>query len=162
MMTKVGFGSVRRVGRRPCGLLVTLFVNWMVKPFSMTAIAWLCFRVIFPPWIMPGEADQYIAGCIVLAAAPCTVMIFVWSHLTDGDPAYTLVQVSVNDLIMLVLFTPIVEWLVSGAASLTVPVIVLVLIVVFHADNLMDKWAHVLMVAGPIVIQVYFNSAPAY
>lgn len=121
MMMKVDFGAVRDVGRRPRGLLVTLFVNWLVKPFSMAAIAWLFFRVVFKPWIAPSDADQYIAGCIILAAAPCTAMVFVWSHLSDGDPAYTLVQVSVNDLIMLVLFAPIVRFLVSGASSLQVP-----------------------------------------
>ena len=87
----------------PAGLLVTLFVNWLVKPFSMALLAWLFFRFVFAAFITPAEADQYIAGCIILAAAPCTAMVFVWSHLTDGDPAYTLVQVSVNDLIMLVL-----------------------------------------------------------
>ena len=122
MMMKVDFGAIRDVGRRPRGLVVTLFVNWLVKPFSMAAIAWLFFRVLFAPWIPPTDADQYIAGCIILAAAPCTAMVFVWSYLTDGDPAYTLVQVSVNDLIMLVLFAPIVRFLVSGASSLEVPV----------------------------------------
>ena len=130
MMMKVDFAAVRRVGRRPRGLLVTLFVNWVVKPFSMAAIAWFFFRVIFSPWIMSDEADQYIAGCIILAAAPCTAMVFVWSSLTDGDPAYTLVQVSMNDLIMLVLFAPIVGLLVSGASSLSVPFMVLLYSVV--------------------------------
>jgi len=130
MMMKVDFGSVRNVGRKPTGLVVTLFVNWIVKPFSMAALAWLFFRVIFSALISPAEADQYIAGCIILAAAPCTAMVFVWSHLTGGDPAYTLVQVSVNDLIMLVLFVPVVKFLVSGASSLTVPFNVLLTSVV--------------------------------
>lgn len=121
MMMKVDFGSIRNVGRKPKGLFVTLFVNWLVKPFSMALIAWLFFRYVFAPWISPADADQYIAGSIILAAAPCTAMVFVWSYLTDGDPAYTLVQVSVNDLLMLVLFAPIVTLLVSGAASLHVP-----------------------------------------
>jgi ACR3 family arsenite transporter len=121
MMMKVDFGAIRDVGRRPRGLFVTLFVNWIVKPFSMAAIAWLFFRWVFSGWIAPSDADQYIAGCIILAAAPCTAMVFVWSYLSDGDPAYTLVQVSVNDLIMLVLFAPIVRFLVSGASSLHVP-----------------------------------------
>lgn len=125
MMMKVDFAAIRQVGRRPKGLLVTLFVNWLVKPFSMAAIAWLFFRYLFAPWIDTADADQYLAGCIILAAAPCTAMVFVWSYLTDGDPAYTLVQVSVNDLIMLVLFAPIVGILVSGASSLTVPFTVL-------------------------------------
>ena len=130
MMMKVDFGAVRNVGRRPRGLLVTLFVNWLVKPFSMAAIAWLFFRVVFRPWIASADADQYIAGCIILAAAPCTAMVFVWSYLSDGDPAYTLVQVSVNDLLMLVLFAPIVRFLVSGASSLHVPFAVLLYSVV--------------------------------
>jgi ACR3 family arsenite transporter len=121
MMMKVDFGAVRDVGRRPRGLFVTLFVNWLVKPFSMAAIAWFFFRYVFASWIPPADADQYIAGCIILAAAPCTAMVFVWSYLSDGDPAYTLVQVSVNDLLMLALFAPIVRFLVSGASSLHVP-----------------------------------------
>jgi arsenite transporter len=107
------------------GLAVTLVVNWLVKPFSMAFLAWLFFRLIFSAFITPVEGDQYIAGCILLAAAPCTAMVFVWSHLIGGDPAYTLVQVSVNDLIMLVLFVPIVQFLVTGASSLTVPFAVL-------------------------------------
>jgi ACR3 family arsenite transporter len=125
MMMKVDFGAIRDVGRRPRGLFVTLFVNWMIKPFSMALLAWVFFRVVFAAWIAPADADQYIAGTIILAAAPCTAMVFVWSYLSDGDPAYTLVQVSVNDLIMLVLFAPIVRFLVSGAASLDVPFAVL-------------------------------------
>jgi ACR3 family arsenite transporter len=121
MMMKVDMTALRQVGRKPTGLLITLVVNWLVKPFSMAFLAWLFFRYVFSAWIMPSEADQYIAGCIILAAAPCTAMVFVWSYLTDGDPAYTLVQVTVNDLIMLVLFAPIIGFLVSGASSLTVP-----------------------------------------
>jgi ACR3 family arsenite transporter len=125
MMMKVDFGSIRNVGRRPRGLLITLFVNWMVKPFSMALIAWVFFRYLFSPWISGADADQYIAGTIILAAAPCTAMVFVWSYLTDGDPSYTLVQVSVNDLLMLAFFAPIVRFLVSGASSLHVPFAVL-------------------------------------
>ena len=121
MMMKVDFGAIRNVGRKPSGLIVTLVVNWLVKPFSMALLAWLFFRFVFAGIISTREADQYIAGCIILAAAPCTAMVFVWSHLTDGDPAYTLVQVSVNDLIMLVLFVPLVQFLVAGASSLAVP-----------------------------------------
>ena len=121
MMMKVDFASIRDVGRRPKGLIVTLVVNWLVKPFSMALFGWVFFRLVFSPWIPAADADQYIAGVIILAAAPCTAMVFVWSYLTDGDPAYTLVQVSVNDLIMLVLFAPIVRFLVSGASSLAVP-----------------------------------------
>jgi ACR3 family arsenite transporter len=121
MMMKVDFAAIRSVGRRPRGLFITLFVNWLVKPFSMAAIAWVFFRLVFSRWIAPAEADQYIAGTVILAAAPCTAMVFVWSYLTNGDPAYTLMQVSVNDLIMLILFAPIVRFLVSGASSLEVP-----------------------------------------
>ncbi len=125
MMMKVDLRALSKVGQRPSGLFVTLFVNWVVKPFSMAFFAWVFFRYIFASWIPPVEADQYIAGCIILAAAPCTAMVFVWSYLTDGDPAYTLVQVTVNDLLMLVLFVPIIGLLVSGASSLTVPYAVL-------------------------------------
>ena len=107
MMLKIDFGSIVRVGQRPTGLFVTLFVNWLVKPFSMALFGWLFFRHFFLPLIGPDLASQYIAGVIILAAAPCTAMVFVWSYLSDGDPAYTLVQVSVNDLIMLVAFAPI-------------------------------------------------------
>jgi ACR3 family arsenite transporter len=116
MMMKVDFTAIRNVGRKPAGLAVTLAVNWLVKPFSMAALAWLFFRVVFAAFVSRPEAEQYIAGCIILAAAPCTAMVFVWSHLTGGDPAYTLVQVSANDLIMLVLFVPIVQFLVTGAS----------------------------------------------
>src|SRR5438270_2798729 len=112
----------------------------------MALLAWVFFRILFASFISPAEADQYIAGCIILAAAPCTAMVFVWSHLTNGDAAYTLVQVSVNDLIMLVLFVPIVQFLVHGASSLTVPfqvllVSVLVFIVVpLAAGVLLRSW----------------------
>ncbi len=125
MMMKVDVTALQNVGRRPRGLFVTLVVNWLVKPFSMALFAWLSFRFVFGAWVTPAEADQYIAGCIILAAAPCTAMVFVWSYLTDGDAAYTLVQVTVNDLIMLLLFGPIIGLLVGGASSLTVPLGVL-------------------------------------
>jgi ACR3 family arsenite transporter len=192
---------------------VTLVVNWLVKPFSMAFFAWLFFRYLFAAWVTPAEADQYIAGSIILAAAPCTAMVFVWSYLTDGDPAYTLVQVSVNDLIMLVLFAPIVGFLVSGASSLSVPFIVLlysviafiviplaigiaarlwfirqhgttwfeanvlarfgpvtivallltlVLIFAFQAENITGKLWHVVLIAIPILLQVYLNASLAY
>ena len=176
-------------------------------------LAWVFFRHLFATWIPPDQADQYIAGAIILAAAPCTAMVFVWSYLTDGDPAYTLVQVSVNDLIMLVLFAPLVDLLVSGASSLTVPFQVLlysvitfivipllvgvlirtwairsrglswfenmflpkfspvtivallatlVLIFGFQAENITGKAWHVVLIAIPILLQVYFNASLAY
>jgi ACR3 family arsenite transporter len=146
MMMRVDFAAIREVGKRPRGLFITLFVNWLVKPFSMALIGWLFFRVIFGAWITSADADQYIAGTIILAAAPCTAMVFVWSYLTDGDPAYTLVQVSVNDLIMLVLFAPIVRFLVSGASSLAVPFNVLLdavaiyIVIPLAAGVLLRRW----------------------
>ncbi len=121
MMLKIDFRSILGVGRKPKGLAITIFVNWVVKPLSMTFLGWLFFKFVFQAWISPELADQYLAGSIILAAAPCTAMVFVWSYLTDGDPAYTLVQVAVNDLIMLVAFVPIVGLLVSGVSNLTVP-----------------------------------------
>jgi ACR3 family arsenite transporter len=137
MMMKVDFAAVRDVGRRPRGLFVTLFVNWLVKPFSMAAIALLFFRLVFAAWIPPADADQYIAGCIILAAAPCTAMVFVWSYLSDGDP---------NDLLMLALFAPIVRVLVSGASSLQVPFEVLLysvaifIVIPLTAGVLLRRW----------------------
>ena len=128
MMMKIDFSSLAGVTRRPMGLLATLFVNWLVKPFSMALLGWLFFKVLFLSLIGEELAKQYTAGVIILAAAPCTAMVFVWSYLTDGDPAYTLVQVAVNDLIMLVLFAPIVGLLV-GVSGLTVPFNVLLLAV---------------------------------
>jgi ACR3 family arsenite transporter len=120
MMMKIDFAALAGVTRRPRGLLVTLFVNWLVKPFGMALLGWLFFKVLFLPLIGEELARQYTAGVIILAAAPCTAMVFVWSYLTDGDPAYTLVQVALNDLIMLVLFAPIVGFLV-GVSGLAVP-----------------------------------------
>ena len=146
MMMKVDFSAVKNVGKRPAGLVITLLVNWVIKPFSMALLAWVFFRLVFSAFITPAEADQYIAGCIILAAAPCTAMVFVWSHLTKGDPAYTLVQVSVNDLVMLVLFVPIVQFLVSGASTLTVPFQVLLysvivfIVVPLVAGTLLRMW----------------------
>jgi ACR3 family arsenite transporter len=130
MMLRIDLASILQVRRRPQGILVTLFVNWLVKPFSMALLAWLFFERLFLRWIGPALADEYVAGAIILAAAPCTAMVFVWSYLTDGDPAYTLVQVSLNDLIMLVLFAPIVGLLVAGASGLHVPFQVLLASVV--------------------------------
>lgn len=120
MMLKVDFASIRRVGERKQGLVVTTVVNWLIKPFTMFGIAWLFFTVIFEPWITPDLAQQYLAGAVLLGAAPCTAMVFVWSYLADGDPAYTLVQVAVNDLIMLVAFVPIVS-LLLGVTGVPVP-----------------------------------------
>ncbi|HXG59656.1 MAG TPA: ACR3 family arsenite efflux transporter [Thermoanaerobaculia bacterium] len=212
MMLEIDFGSIVRAGQRPKGLLITVAVNWLVKPFSMAFFGWLFFQHVFLPLIGRELAGQYIAGVIILAAAPCTAMVFVWSYLSDGDPGYTLVQVSINDLIMLVAFAPIVKFLVSGAAGLEVPFRVLldsvvifvviplalgvvsrmllirrfgpgwferflarfhpvtvlallatlVLIFAFQAENITARWSHVLLIAVPIVLQVYFNSSLTY
>lgn len=213
MMLKVDFTSVMNVGKKPKGLFVTLFVNWLVKPFSMALLGYVFFKHLFLPWTGPELADQYIAGTIILAAAPCTAMVFVWSYLTDGDPAYTLVQVAVNDLIMLVAFAPIVKFLVSGASTLVVPfsvlvwavfifiviplsagvitrstlvsthgkewfenvflakfhpvsmialLLTLVCIFAFQSQNITSRFFHVVLIAIPLLVQVYFNSGLTY
>ncbi len=125
MMLKIDFASIRDLGQRPTGLIVTLVVNWLVKPFSMAFLGWLFFKHLFLPLMGERLASEYLAGVVILAAAPCTAMVLVWSQLADGDPGYTLLQVSVNDIIMLVAFAPIVKFLVSGAAGLEVPFSVL-------------------------------------
>jgi ACR3 family arsenite transporter len=212
MMLKVDFSAIGGITKRPKGLLVTLVVNWLIKPFSMALLAWVFMQHLFAAWIGPEAAKEYTAGLIILAAAPCTAMVFVWSYLTDGDPAYTLVQVAVNDLIMLVAFAPIVMFL-CGVANVIVPakvlitsvvvfivipltagwltrtallkshgkewfeqkflpnfhpvmigalLLTLVLIFAFQAENLTKRWFAVLLIAVPIIIQVYFNSGLAY
>ncbi|MEI7730007.1 MAG: ACR3 family arsenite efflux transporter [Verrucomicrobiota bacterium] len=212
MMLKVDFSAIGGIAKRPKGLMVTLFVNWLVKPFSMALLAWVFMQHVFAAWISPDVAKEYTAGLIILAAAPCTAMVFVWSYLTDGDPAYTLVQVAVNDLIMLVAFAPIVMFL-CGVANVIVPakvlitsvvvfivipltagwatrtvllkshgkdwfeekflakfhpvmigalLLTLVLIFAFQAENLTKRWFAVVLIAVPILIQVYFNSGLAY
>ena len=120
MMMKVDFESVKNVGKNPKGLYVTWIANWLIKPFTMFAIAWVFFFVLFKPWIDSDLATQYLAGAILLGAAPCTAMVFVWSTLTKGNPAYTVVQVATNDLIILLLFIPIVKFLL-GVSNVTVP-----------------------------------------
>lgn len=120
MMVGVDLGAVSKVARAPRGLLVTLVVNWLIKPFTMAALAVLFFEVIFADLIQPEDAQQYIAGLILLGAAPCTAMVFVWSQLTKGDETYTLVQVSVNDVIMIFAFAPIVAFLL-GVTDIIVP-----------------------------------------
>jgi len=120
MMIQIDFASVKDVGRRPRGLVLTLVVNWLIKPFTMAALAVLFFEHLFAPWVDPRSASQYIAGMILLGVAPCTAMVFVWSQLTKGDPNYTLVQVSVNDLVMVFAFAPIAAFLL-GVTDVTVP-----------------------------------------
>ncbi len=129
MMLKVDFQSIRNVGKNPKGLFVTWVTNWLIKPFTMFGIAWLFFFVIFKAFIPPELAKEYLAGAILLGAAPCTAMVFVWSHLTKGDAAYTVVQVATNDLIILVAFTPIVAFLL-GVGGVSIPWETLILSVV--------------------------------
>lgn len=212
MMLKIDFSAILRVGEKPKGLFITLFVNWIVKPFSMAFLGWLFFKNLFLPLIGPELANEYMAGVILLAAAPCTAMVFVWSYLTDGDPAYTLVQVAINDLIMLVLFAPIVMFLL-GVSDIVVPkdvlfmsvflyiviplaagyltrqvlissrgeewfntkflvplkpvtiialLATLVIIFAFQGEVITNNWFNIVLIAVPILIQVYFNSTLAY
>ncbi len=213
MMLKIDFASIKNAGKRPKGLIITLIVNWLVKPFSMALLGWIFFNHLFLPWIGPELAGQYIAGVIILAAAPCTAMVFVWSYLSDGDPAYTLIQVTVNDLVMLVLFAPIVKFLIAGASGLDVPFTIvlfsvlifvvtplamgsasralllkykgaewfnsrflplfhpvtvlallatLIAIFAFQAENITGRLLHIVLIAVPIIVQVYFNSGLTY
>jgi len=215
MMLKIDFGGIRGVFARPKGLFITLFVNWLVKPFSMALLGWLFITHLFGGvlgWIGPDTAKNYVAGLIILAAAPCTAMVFVWSYLTDGDGPYTLAQVAINDLIMVFAFAPIVMLLVGvtgvhipgavlftsvlvfiviplAAGSISRAVLIrsqgekwfnicflprfrpvtivallttLTLIFAFQAENIVANWAAVLLLAVPILIQVYFNSGLTY
>jgi ACR3 family arsenite transporter len=131
MMIAIDFGSLKDVGRRPKGLVITLVINWLIKPFTMAALGVLFFNHLFAGLIDPAKAPEYIAGLILLGAAPCTAMVFVWSQLTKGDPNYTLVQVSVNDLVMVVAFAPIVAFLL-GVTDINVPWETLMLSVVLY------------------------------
>lgn len=212
MMLKIDFSAILKVGERPKGLFITLFVNWLVKPFSMALLGWFFFKYVFIGMIGEEMANQYLAGTIILAAAPCTAMVFVWSYLTDGDPAYTLVQVAINDLLMLVLFAPIVMFLL-GVSNIIVPkdvlfmsvllyiviplvagyvtrrvlipshgekwfndkiltplkpvtiialLATLVIIFAFQGEVITKNWFSIILIAIPILIQVYFNSSLAY
>ena len=131
MMIQIDWSAVRRVGQRPQGLVLTLVVNWLIKPFTMAALGVLFFQVLFAPWVDPQSASEYIAGMILLGVAPCTAMVFVWSQLVKGDANYTLVQVSVNDLIMVVAYAPIAAFLL-GVTDVTVPWETLVLATVLY------------------------------
>jgi len=131
MMVNVDFASLRHIGDRPKGLVVTIAVNWLIKPFTMAGLGLLFFEVVFADLIAPADAQQYIAGLILLGAAPCTAMVFVWSQLTRGDATYTLVQVSVNDIIMVFAFAPIVA-LLLGVTDIVVPWETLLLSVVLY------------------------------
>ncbi len=120
MMVQIDFSAIADIGKKPQGLILTLVVNWLVKPFTMALLGWLFFKGLFVDWVDPQTASEYIAGMILLGVAPCTAMVFVWSQLTKGDANYTLVQVSVNDLIMIFAFAPIAGFLL-GVTDITVP-----------------------------------------
>lgn len=210
MLLRIDFGAMGQVRRHWRGIGVTLAVNWLVKPFSMALLGWLFLRQVFAPFLPPGEVDSYVAGLILLAAAPCTAMVFVWSRLTQGDPYFTLSQVALNDAIMIVAFAPIVA-LLLGLSAITVPwdtlitsvllyivipvaiaqawrrqrlkagearlqatlaqlqplsvaalLATIVLLFAFQGRQILAQPLIIAMLAVPIVIQVYFNSALAY
>ncbi|MEZ5561989.1 MAG: ACR3 family arsenite efflux transporter [Gammaproteobacteria bacterium] len=131
MMVQIDFTAIRNVGKNPQGLLLTLAINWLIKPFTMAALGWLFFKVLFAQWVDPQSATEYMAGMILLGTAPCTAMVFVWSQLTKGDPNYTLVQVSVNDIVMVFAFVPIAAFLL-GVSDIHVPWETLLLSVILY------------------------------
>jgi ACR3 family arsenite transporter len=131
MMVQIDFSSLKDVGKKPKGLVLTLVVNWLIKPFTMAFLGWLFFKGFFADWVDPQTANEYSAGMILLGVAPCTAMVFVWSQLTKGDPNYTLIQVSVNDIIMIFAFAPIAGFLL-GVTDISVPWDTLILSVVLY------------------------------
>ena len=210
MLVKVDFGALHEVRQHVKGIGVTLFVNWLVKPFSMAFLGWLFIRQLFAPMLPPDQIDSYIAGLILLAAAPCTAMVFVWSRLTGGDPLFTLSQVALNDSIMVIAFAPLVGFLL-GLSAITVPwdtlltsvvlyivipvilaqlwrrsllakgqvafdavmaqvgpwsstalLATLVLLFAFQGEAILKQPLIIALLAVPILIQVFFNSALAY
>ncbi|GGH49807.1 sodium bile acid symporter family protein [Comamonas phosphati] len=210
MLLKVDFAALGQVRRHVRGIGVTLFVNWLVKPFSMALLGWLFIRHWFAPWLPADQIDSYIAGLILLAAAPCTAMVFVWSRLTGGDPLFTLSQVALNDTIMVVAFAPLVAFLL-GLSAITVPwatllvsvllyivapvvlaqwlrrrllargpgaleavlqrlgpwsiaalLLTLVLLFAFQGEAILRQPLVIALLAVPILVQVFFNSALAY
>jgi len=157
MLVKVDFGALHEVRQHVKGIGVTLFVNWLVKPFSMAFLGWLFIRQLFAPWLPPDQIDSYIAGLILLAAAPCTAMVFVWSRLTNGDPLFTLSQVALNDSIMVVAFAPLVAFLL-GLSSIIVPWATLLISVglyIIVPVILAQLWRKALLVRG----QAAFDAA---
>jgi ACR3 family arsenite transporter len=131
MMVQIDFSSIKDVGKEPKGLVLTLVINWLIKPFTMAFLGWLFFKVLFADWVDPETATEYIAGMILLGVAPCTAMVFVWSQMTKGDANYTLMQVSINDIIMVFAFAPIAG-LLLGVTDITVPWHTLLLSVVLY------------------------------
>jgi ACR3 family arsenite transporter len=151
MLLKVDFGALQQVRQHWRGIGVTLFVNWAVKPFSMALLGWIFIRHVFAPWLPAAQIDSYVAGLILLAAAPCTAMVFVWSRLTDGHPLFTLSQVALNDTIMVFAFAPIVA-LLLGLSSITVPWDTLLTSVVLYIVIpvvIAQVWRRALLARGP-------------
>jgi len=210
MLMKIDFGALHQVTQHVRGIGVTLFVNWLVKPFSMALLAWFFIRHLFAPYLPSEQIDSYIAGLILLAAAPCTAMVFVWSRLTNGDPLFTLSQVALNDAIMILAFAPLVAFLL-GVSAITVPwdtlitsvvlyilipvvlaqiwrksllskgeavfesvmqkigpwsitalLVTLILLFAFQGEAILQQPLVIALLAVPILIQVFFNSALAY
>ena len=159
MLLKVDFGALRQVGRHWRGIGVTLFVNWAVKPFSMALLGWIFIRHVFAPWLPAAQLDSYIAGLILLAAAPCTAMVFVWSRLTDGHPLFTLSQVALNDTIMVFAFAPIVA-LLLGLSSISVPWDTLLTSVVLYIAIpvlIAQAWRKALLARGQAVFDAVLH-----
>jgi ACR3 family arsenite transporter len=155
MLLKIDFGALGQVRQHVRGIGVTLFINWAVKPFSMALLAWIFIRHLFAPWLPAAQIDSYIAGLILLAAAPCTAMVFVWSRLTNGDPYFTLSQVALNDTIMIFAFAPIVA-LLLGVASISVPWDTLLTSVVLYIVVpviIAQAWRRQLLVRGPDALE---------
>ncbi|MEZ4741687.1 MAG: ACR3 family arsenite efflux transporter [Bdellovibrionota bacterium] len=149
MMVQIDFSSIKDVGKNPKGLALTLVINWLIKPFTMAFFAWIFFDKLYATYLSPELAQEYIAGAILLGAAPCTAMVFVWSYLTKGDPEYTLVQVAINDLVLLVAFIPIVKFLL-GVTNITIPFDTLISSVVIFIV--------IPLVAGYLANKVLINS----
>ncbi len=158
MMVQIDFSAIKDVGKKPKGLILTLVINWLIKPFSMAALSWLFFKVFFADLVDAQSANEYIAGMILLGVAPCTAMVFVWSQLTKGDPNYTLVQVSVNDVIMVFAFAPIAAFLL-GVSDITVPWETLLLSVVLYV--VLPLIAGVITRKGRLTV-IKFPMAPLY
>jgi ACR3 family arsenite transporter len=149
MMVQIDFSAIKNIRKTPKGLLLTLVINWLIKPFTMAALAWLFFKVLFADMVAPQSAQEYIAGMILLGVAPCTAMVFVWSQLTKGNPNYTLVQVSINDIIMVFAFAPLSAFLL-GISNIQVPWLTLLISVVLYV---------VLPLCAGVVTRHYLNKS---
>jgi ACR3 family arsenite transporter len=160
MLLKVDFAAMNQVRQHWRGIGVTLFVNWAVKPFSMALLAWIFVRQVFAPWLPPEQIDSYVAGLILLAAAPCTAMVFVWSRLTNGHPLFTLSQVALNDTIMVFAFAPVVA-LLLGLSAISVPwdtLLVSVVLYIVIPVLIAQLWRRALLARGPVALQATLDA----